>query len=264
VGDGLRLALTTFTAVPVRGGRTGQVDRRAAGRAIALGPLLGAVLGLAAAGVLLVARMLYQERLGLPLVGALAITSLALLTRGRHLDGLADTADGLASDAPRNRALQIMVEPGAGAVGVAALILNVLLQVGALTVCVLGHRGTQSLLLAVLTGRLAVVLACTPRTPAARPDGLGALVAGTVRPVVALALTAVVAVEAAAYGRLDSDAGSLTGSLRAVGALAVGLGVAALLRRHAVRRFGGITGDVLGALVEVATTVVLLAMAALN
>lgn len=261
MGDGLRLALTTFTVGPVRGGR---VDRRAAGRAIALAPLVGAALGLAAAGVLLVARMLYQERFGLPLVGVLAITTLALLTRGLHLDGLVDTVDGLASYAPRDRALAIMAEPGAGALGVATVILNLLLQVGALSVCVLSHRGTQSLLLAVLTGRLAIVQACTPRTPAARPDGLGALVAGTVRPLVAAALTVGVAIAAGAYGWLDSDAGSPAGAVRAVIALAAGLGVAALLRRHAVRRLGGITGDVLGALVEVATTVVLLAMAAGN
>lgn len=259
MGDGLRLALTTFTVVPVRGG---PVDRRAAGWAMALAPLVGAVLGLATGAVLLVARMLYQDRFGLPLVAVLAITTLAVLTRGLHLDGLVDTADGLASYAPRDRALQIMAEPGAGALGVAALVLNLLLQVGALIVCVESHRGTESLLLAVLAGRLAVVLACTPATPAARSTGLGAQVAGTVRPAVAVGLTTLVAIEAAAYGWLDTDAGSLTGSLHALAALAAGLGVAALLRLHAVRRLGGITGDVLGALVEVVTTVVLLVMAA--
>lgn len=226
-----------------------------------LWPLVGAVLGLVGAAVLLVARMLYQERFGLPLVAALAITTLAALTRGLHLDGLVDTADGLASYAPPDRALQIMSEPGAGALGVVTLVLNLLLQVGALSVCVQSHRGTQSLLLAVLAGRLAVVLACTPGTPAAKHEGLGALVAGTVRPAVAIGLTAAVALEGAVYGMLDADAGSLTGSLRALLALAAGLGVAALLRRHAVRRLGGITGDVLGALVEVVTTVVLLIMA---
>ena len=228
---------------------------------MALAPLVGAGLGLVAAAVLLVARLLYQENFGLPMVAALTITTLAVLTRGLHLDGLVDTADGLASYATPERAREIMTEPGAGALGVATLVLNLLLQAGALMACVHAHRGTESLLLAVLTGRLAAVLACTPGTPAARPQGLGALVAGSVRRDVAMALTAAVAVEAAVYGWLDADAGSPAGSLRALAALATGLAVADLLRRHAVRRFGGITGDVLGALLEITTTVVLLVMA---
>jgi len=261
VADGLRLALSLFTVAPV--GRA-PVDRRSAGRAMALSVFVGAALALVAATVMVVARIVYQERFGLPLVAALAITTLAVLTRGLHLDGLVDTADGLASYAPAERAREIMSQPGAGALGVVTLILNLLLQVGALMACVQAHRGTQSLVLAVLAGRLAAVLACTPATPAARPEGLGSLVAGTVRPAVALALTAAVAVEAAAYGWLDADSGSLAGSLRALLALAAALAGTDVLRRHAVRRFGGITGDVLGALIEIATTVALLIMAAGN
>lgn len=259
MGDGIRLALTLFSVAPVRAGR---VDRRTAGRAMALAPVVGAVLALVAATVLVGARALYHERFALPLVSALAIVTLALLTRGLHLDGLVDTADALASHGPSERALKVMAEPAAGALGVATLVFTVLLQVGALTACVQGHRGTQSLLLAVLTGRLAAVLSCTPGTPPARPDGLGALVAGSVRPAVALGLGAAVAVEAVAYGWLDADAGSPADAVLALVALGAGLLVAGLLRRHAERRLGGITGDVLGAQVEVATTVVLLVMAA--
>lgn len=256
--EALRLALSLFTVAPVPA-RT--PDRRTAGRAMALAPLIGAGLALVAAGVMLAARLIYQRHVGLPVVAALTIGTLAVLTRGLHLDGLADTADGLASYAGRERALQVMADPAAGPLGVATLLFTVLAQAGALMACIDDHRGTQSLVLAAVAGRLAAVLACTPGTPAARPDGLGALVAGSVRPVVALALTAAVATEAALYGLLDADAGSLAGGLRALLALGAGLLAADLLRRHAVRRFGGITGDVLGALVETCTTVVLLVMA---
>lgn len=258
MAEALRLALSLFTVAPMPAGR---VDRRRAGRAMALAPFVGAGLALVAAGVMLGARLLYQEHFGLPLIAALTIGTLALLTRGLHLDGLVDTADGLASYAGREKALQIMREPAAGALGVVTLVFTVLVQTGALMACIHDHRGTQSLLLAVVAGRLAAVLACTPGTPAARPEGLGALVAGSVRPAVALALTGAVALEAALYGLLDADAGSPSASLRAVLALAAGLAVADLLRRHAVRRLGGITGDVLGALVETCATVVLLVMA---
>lgn len=256
MADALRLALALFTVVPVRARR---YDRRTAGRALALGPLIGAVLAVAAAAVLLVARVLYQERFGLPLAAALTIGTLAVLTGGRHLAGLVHTVDRLGSETAA--IADLTSRPGAaGPLGVAALVLVVLVQVGALGVCVIAHRGTESLLLAVLTGRLAAVWAGTTGTTETDGDEPALRWGGSVRRGVAVGLTVVVAVEAALYGRLDGDAGSYTASLRALGALAAGLVVADLLRRYAVRRLGGITGDLLGALLEVAALVVLLGM----
>lgn len=259
MGEALRFALTTLTVLPLRPGR---VDRVVAGRGIALAPLIGAALALFVGALLFVFRHLYAgEFIGSLISAALAVTALAVLTRGLHLDGLADTADGLASYAPPQRALEVMRAGGVGPLGTTTLIFTVLLQTVALTVCIARHRGTESLVLAVLVGRLAVLWSCTPAVPAARTDGLGALVAGTVRRSVALAWTLAVGVEAAVYGRFDSDAGTRHGMLRALVALALGLFATAVLRRHVVRRLGGVTGDVLGALLEVATTVTLLVMA---
>ena len=111
------------------------------------------------------------------------------------------------------------------------------------------------MLLSVVTARVAVTAACTAVVPAAAPEGLGALVAGTVgRGVAPLA-----AVSTAAGGTLLAAAEDLPLLLPAV-AVAGGLLAARLLRDHAVRRIGGITGDVLGALVEVTTAVVLVVL----
>ncbi len=106
---------------------------------------------------------------------------------------------------------------------------------------------------AVATGRLGVTLACRRGVPAARPDGLGALVAGTVSWAwVAGGFVAVAAVSAFAVpGR----------PWQGPVAVAVALVAVALLVRHATRRLGGVTGDVLGAVVEVATTVAYIALA---
>ncbi|KAB2353251.1 adenosylcobinamide-GDP ribazoletransferase, partial [Actinomadura montaniterrae] len=52
-------------------------------------------------------------------------------------------------------------------------------------------------------------------------------------------------------------------ALQGLAAVVLGLAAALLMLRHAVRRLGGVTGDVLGALVEIATTAALLALAAL-
>ena len=97
--------------------------------------------------------------------------------------------------------------------------------------------------------------------PAARPDGLGALVAGSVRPVIPAAVTAAaLAAAAAAVAISAAVAGNPLGWTLPL-AVAAGLGAATAVRRHAVRRLGGITGDVLGALAEVAATVTLVVAA---
>ncbi|MBX6766077.1 MAG: adenosylcobinamide-GDP ribazoletransferase, partial [Actinomadura rubrobrunea] len=108
-------------------------------------------------------------------------------------------------------------------------------------------------------GRLALPWACRTGVPCARPGGLGALVAGTVGTREAVAVT--VAVMAAAGG-LGAWADGADGGVRAVAAVLLGLAAALLMLRHAVRRLGGITGDVLGALVELAATAALVVMAA--
>jgi adenosylcobinamide-GDP ribazoletransferase len=245
VPDGLRLALTTFTVLPVRAGR---VDRSAAATAMGLAPLVGAGLGAAAGGT--VALLHAAGAPGL-VAGAAGVGLAALLTRGLHLDGLADTVDGLGSYRSGPAALEIMKRPDIGPFGVVALVVAVLLQAGALG----GLAGAAAVLAATAafgTGRLAVSWACRRGVPAARPDGLGALVAGTVgAPALTLGtlLTAAVAVPAVP-GR------PWQGPLAVVAGLAASL----LLVRHAVRRFGGITGDVLGAAVEVATSVALVVL----
>ncbi|MEV0455499.1 adenosylcobinamide-GDP ribazoletransferase [Catellatospora methionotrophica] len=242
--DGLRLALTTFTVAPVAGPR--HLDRAVAGRAMTLAPAIGALLGSLLGGVLA------GLAAGLPALVAATLTVglAALLSRGLHLDGLADTVDALGSYRSRERALEIMKSPEVGPFGVVALILVLLLQIGALAQ--LSARPLPALLAAlaatVAGGRLAITEACRRGVPAARPGGMGALVAGTVHPVaytIALALVAALAVPAVP-GRPWQGPAAVLGALLAV----VGL------RVHLVRRFGGVTGDVLGFLSETATTLI--------
>ena len=262
---GLRLALTTLTVAPVR--PPADRDRRTAGTAMALAPLVGLGLGVAAATVIFLSRVtsgIYSEALLLP--AALAVATLAALTRGLHLDGLADTVDGLASYLPPEKARAVMKAPDVGALGMVAVVVVLMVQVAALTTALDVGRGSFSLVLAVVAGRLAVTLACTPGVPAAPGSGLGAAVLGTVSPRAARVAVAVVAVAAVALQtqdevRSDTPLGALViECLRPLLALALGLLAARALRRHAVRRLGGVNGDVLGALVEVTTTVVLVVM----
>jgi adenosylcobinamide-GDP ribazoletransferase len=127
---GLRLSVTLLTVIPVPGrppgepGR-GEPGRSEAGAAMCWAPAVGLLLGGAGAGVLWAGG-----RWAGPLPGAvLAVTALAALTGGLHLDGLADLADGLGSRRPAAAALDIMRRSDIGPLGVAALVLTLLIQV---------------------------------------------------------------------------------------------------------------------------------------
>ncbi len=255
LGDGVRLAFGTFTALPLPAPRT--VDRAAARAALLLAPVVGVALGLAAAAVHLAGRLLEGGGHGYLLASAVTVGALALATRAVHLDGLADTVDGLGVRRGRAAALAAMRDPHTGSFAVVALVLVLLLQVLALDRVTGEHEATGALVLAVTTGRAAAALACTSGVPAARPDGLGAAFAGCLPRPAALVVAAVPLAVAAGWALLDVDARPVQQLLAA----ALGMLTAGGLLGRCVRRFGGITGDVLGALVETATTTVLLVLA---
>jgi adenosylcobinamide-GDP ribazoletransferase len=250
--DGPLAAVALFTAVPVRTTLPAAAFRAA----LRWCPVSGALVAAVAVGVAAGAGRLFP---GGPLVpAAVAVAAVAVLTRGLHLDGLADTADGLGPLGDRGRALAAMKQPDVGAFGVVTLVLVLLLQVTALARALELHRGLPTLAVALLVGRLAMMRAGTAGVPPARPDGLGAAVAGSVPAALVAALTVVLAAAAAIPALLGHPA--LAGHLLA--AIPAGLLAAELLLRRAVRVLGGVTGDVFGALSEIATTAALLAAAA--
>jgi adenosylcobinamide-GDP ribazoletransferase len=249
LSDAFRMAVGTLTAIRVPAPRT--IDRRVAGGAMAIAPL--AVVPLAALACLIVFA---GDRLGVaPLATAgLAIGAVALGSRGLHLDGLADTADGLGASYDRERALEIMRRGDSGPTGVATLVLVLIVQCGALAGAISAGHGPSAVALAVLAGRCTVSLSCARGVPTARPSGLGATVAGSVPVTVAVA----VFLAAACLATLAPGVHWWRGPL----AIAVAYLAAAALLWRCVRRLGGITGDVLGACVETGVLAALLVLAA--
>jgi adenosylcobinamide-GDP ribazoletransferase len=259
--DPLRLALGTLTVVRVP--PPSVVTPTVAGRAMLLAPVAGLPLAVLAAVVLLGAALL---RLPPIASAALTVGALALGSRGLHLDGLADTADGLASSYDRKRALTVMRSGDVGPAGVVAVVLVLTVQAACLASLVSAsdvaradgsEPGTAAVVIAVLLSRSVLPLACVRGVRSARPSGLGATVAGSVPRSVAAAPLLVVA----GLGTLLVDwAGLKWWRAPAAGLLAVVVTAALVVR--CTRRLGGITGDVLGACVELSFTASLLALAA--
>ena len=239
-------AVAFGTVIPM-----GRLGARPPGRSMLTAlPVVGVLLGVIAAAVLMAGRWAFGAHS--LLAGALTVAALLLLTRGLHTDGLADTVDGLSCYGPPERSLAVMRDGSTGPLGAAAVAVTVLAQSAALSSAPAGLCGAVATLTAIVTGRVAAVLAGRRGVPAAAGSSLGEAVAGS-QPV------AVVAIWTLAVAALSMTATERVwqGPL----AVVVALAVSAAVVRHCVRRFGGVTGDVLGAAVEIATTVALLGMA---
>ncbi|TCC33561.1 adenosylcobinamide-GDP ribazoletransferase [Kribbella sindirgiensis] len=254
--DGLRLSFGTLTVLPA--GMPSRVDRKVGGRAMVLAPVAGAVVGGIAAGVIALAQLVKPE--ADLLAAVLGVLVVAGLSGALHLDGLADFADALGSRRDRETMLRIMKQSDIGPFGVVAIIGVLLLDVAALTACLQADFGWQALLIATTASRLTLPWSCRTSIPAARPDGLGTIVAATVRPLTATITTTAVLAAALALTWLSPAASPIR---YAGSAAAVLLTVATSLAttRRARTALGGTTGDVLGATVELALPVALLPLA---
>lgn len=269
--DAWRLAVGTLTVVPTRPPRS--VDHDVGGRAMMLAPVVGGLLAVAC-GLLLwllgwgswgspIDLVLGRDlRVPALLAAALTIGLLALLTRAMHLDGLADTADGLGSGRPPAEALEVMRRGDVGPFGVVALVVVLVLQV--VSVAALAERGLGlgGVAFALVVSRFALPVACRRGVPAARREGLGQVVAGTVGPGRLAVSGGLAVVTSAVLSIVSPGLGSwqVTLLVKAVVVAALALGAAVLLLRRALRRLGGVTGDVLGAAVEVTFTAALVVL----
>jgi adenosylcobinamide-GDP ribazoletransferase len=207
-------------------------------------PVVGAGLG-----VILAAVDAVTVRVFPPLLAALlTVTTWKLLTGGLHLDGLADCLDGLAGRDPAERRA-IMADSRIGAFGAVGLIFFLLLELAAVSELPPTARW-RALVAAPVIARATPALLGRVFRPARAVGQGAAFAAGLGRAGVGIALGVAVVVAVVVLG------------LAGVVAVAVGLGAAAAIGAFLARRFGGVSGDVLGAGVEVAELAVLLAVSA--
>jgi len=208
-------------------------------------PLIGLILGLALAAC----RLLLDFWPPL-LADAVVVALMVAFTRGLHLEGLADAADGLGPARGREESLRIMKDSACGAFGVMAVVLLLILKWAAL-ISIGPELKIRGLILAPLIGRF-VMVAASYRTPYARSEaGLATpFVEGLkgVEVIVGALFTLVAAVLILGHG----------GGLIFVG----GVVWAFLVRTYSIHRLGGVTGDIIGAGGELAELGVLLSLAA--
>ena len=211
-----------------------------AGRAAALFPLVGALVGVVLGGI----GLLLDSLLPPGPTAALLVAVSVVLTGGLHLDGLMDAGDGLAGGRSPERRLAIMRDSRLGAMGAIAGILIILVQF----TCLAELTGQTRLLalVAALTASRWAMLAALAAFPAARPDGLGATFHSAATPTVAVA------------GTLVAVAVALPARPLGLYALLAAAALALVLGQFLTRRLGGLSGDCYGAVAVIAETAALL------
>lgn len=240
-------ALSFFTFIPAPGRRdTPALD----GWALSFAPLVGFIIGGGLVGLDAALVALFPQ----PVRDGLLVAGWVILTGGMHLDGLADSFDGLAVSLPPERRLEILRDKHSGAFAVVGLTLTLILKVAALTFLA-GRVGW--LLAGPVVARMGMLLVMRIY-PYARQEGLGAglrqqLSAGP------LALAALVTVGALVL------ASRWAGLREMLLVASVALVFCVVFGAWAARRLGGgLTGDVYGATVELSEVVILLAAGAVG
>jgi adenosylcobinamide-GDP ribazoletransferase len=220
------------------------------GRATAWFPIVGLVAG----GVLAGLNWLFSLILPPSLVNALLIVALVMLTGAMHLDGLADTCDGLAGYKTIEERWRVMHDSRTGAFGVVGVVLVLLVKYVALN-NVPAHLILPALLFMPAVSRWSMVYAIFA-FPYARPEGLGkAYKAATRWPQFAAATILVLAIAAAFYPLFSSTGFILVGGVCII---------ITLLSLYFKKKFAGLTGDTYGAINEVAEVMALIMIIAIS
>lgn len=205
-------------------------------------PVVGALIGAGMAGAHWGAHQLW----GPMVAGAIVVAADLALTGALHLDGLADSADGLLPHMDRPRRLAVMAEPDIGAFAIAVVVPVLMLRWA-----VLAEPDIEPVAFVAIWASSRTMAAIIPAlVPYARPDGLAAPFRAGSRRWLGLWLAPAAAMLITARG--------LSGAVAAAAAMATAAAVVSLARR----RLGGFTGDVLGAVILLSETTALLVVVA--
>jgi len=244
----LLAAFQFLTTIPLPGGKgTGEGDIAGS---LPFFPVVGLLIGMAAAAGDFVFSLLFPPGVA----AVLTVLLLVLITGGLHLDGLADTADGIFSVRNRERMLEIMRDSRIGTMGVLAVVFLLALKIAALAPLVHIQR-LGIIILMPIAGRTAMLLMLTALPYARKDGGLASLFIrrrSWLNPLFAMIFMVCTGLFLGAEGWLPTPGAGLILSVTGVAAAAL---VIALVHR----KLGGFTGDTVGAVAELTETAVALA-----
>lgn len=233
---GLILAFQFITRIPIN--IAVDFNEENLGKSTFFYPLVGAVLGGLSAIVYKLFHPLNNE-----IASFFTVLSIIILTGGLHLDGLSDTADGFYSSRNKDRTLEIMKDSRIGAFGTLSLILIILFKY--IVISSIPVNITMALILSIANGRLSTIIQIM-RRPMAKSEGLGHMIrSGNPRKYIissSIIYTIIVSIINPIY------------LLALVGALLTG----EIIGRISEKKIDGITGDILGAIIELGETISLL------
>lgn len=241
--QGFRFAMSFLTIFPV--GLSQRVDDQVFGKSVKYFPVIGLIIGLLLAAVYIVA----SPRLSELATSAVIVVGLLIITRAFHLDGLADTFDGLLGGRDKEHALAIMKDSRVGSFGVVAVVSVIALKI-VLLASVSEELKVGAIIAFPIIGRWAASYAASTQPYARSGGGLGsAFIEGSSKR--GLLLSSIVASAAAAV---------FLKAFFIVAFVAAFIFVIAFMR-SVKKKIGGVTGDILGASIELTETVVLFTMA---
>jgi adenosylcobinamide-GDP ribazoletransferase len=249
---GFLLALQFLTRIPVT--VRGAVTDEAKARSMAHFPLVGLLLGAAAAAVYTLVSFFLPAAVN----NLVVISFLVLVTGNMHGDGLMDAADGLFSGRQREGMLEIMKDSRVGSHGVMAGLLSVLFKLVLLGQFPVWVDKATALIVAPVLGRWAQVYSAAMYPYARTGEGTGIFTAGVGRRELAWASLTALAATVLLFGiggggglaDIVFPEGVLAGTVKGMVLSAAALSGAAALSRYISGRLGGMTGDTYGAVNE--------------
>ncbi|WJZ03198.1 adenosylcobinamide-GDP ribazoletransferase [Corynebacterium freiburgense] len=264
--EGPATALSWLTILPVFGTATA-FDRTTGTRAMNSLPIVGIALGTCTFAIIY--PLIF---LGIPelLIATLCIAGWQLGTRMLHLDGLADVGDALGAHTTPERAQQILADQTTGALGMGSVVLVLLTQLTAISALITQlPTATAAFLIAIipLITRTAALLPCHRTFKPMSEHGFGAMVIGTVRASTIVLWTLIIAATTIIGGRFSLNFSQYDGAILAtdlttitIASLLITLVAALLLSLHYAKRFHGLNGDCIGAIIEITTALTAIAM----
>ncbi len=234
-------ALSFLTTIP--GPFHGSTGIEELGKSGVWFPLVGALMG----GLVALIQMGLVRIFSIQVSAVLSVAAWVCLTGGLHLDGLADSYDGLVNSSSPERRLEIMKDPRLGTFGAVGLILTIALKISALTAL---PTNINWLVIPQSASTARWLLLWSAYQPAARPDGIGAVFKqGIKRRDIALAAIIPLGLTFLCGWQ---------GLLAFLFGCACAFGIFYLARI----RLGGVTGDILGFMVETVEVAILLVFVA--